>query len=79
MDFDKFYGLISDAISMGDAIPIHAHTRFDELGDAWDSMARVMVISSIIDNYGVDVPGDALSSMDTMGDLASYVESNLSN
>jgi acyl carrier protein len=68
-----FMALFADAVSMP-ADQIAPDSVIREL-EKWDSIAALMVLNLVQDNYGVTLSGDDFASVTTVADLEKLVAS----
>ncbi len=74
MIFEKVRGLISEQLSIDlDEISLDSVIT-DDLGA--DSLDVVDLVMSFEDEFGLEIPDDALESIKTVGDIVKYIEDN---
>lgn len=74
MIFEKVRGLISEQLSIDlDEISLDSVIT-DDLGA--DSLDVVDLVMSFEDEFGLEIPDEALESIKTVGDIVKYIEDN---
>lgn len=74
MVFDKVKEILADQLDL-DPEKITMESSFiDDLGA--DSLDLVDLVMSLEDEFGVEVPDDAIETMKTVGDAVKYIEAN---
>lgn len=74
MVFEKIRDLIVDQLD-ADADSVTAEASIiDDLGA--DSLDVVDLISSVEDEFDVEIPDDKVESIKTVGDIVAYIENN---
>lgn len=74
MIFEKVRGLISEQLSIDlDEISLDSVIT-DDLGA--DSLDVVDLVMSFEDEFGLEIPDDALENIKTVGDIVKYIEDN---
>lgn len=74
MVFDKVKEILVDQLDL-DPEKITMESSFiDDLGA--DSLDLVDLVMSLEDEFGVEVPDDAIETMKTVGDAVKYIEAN---
>lgn len=77
MEFEKLQGIISEVLSV-DADSITMETTFvDDLGA--DSLDIFQIITSIEDEFDVEIPDEAAESITTVGDAVEQIKAALNN
>ena len=71
----QFLSLIEAAFERRTA-GLDIDTQFRELPE-WDSLASVMIVAEVYENYGVQIAGEELESCRTLANLKDLVESKL--
>lgn len=70
----KFIEKFREQTLEDDTVAIKPETKFRDLG-SWDSLTGMSVLVMIKDEYGVDMPDDALKACTTIQDIFDYVTS----
>lgn len=74
MVFDKVKEILVDQLDL-DPDKVTMESSFtDDLGA--DSLDLVDLVMSLEDDFGVEVPDDAIETMKTVGDAVRYIEAN---
>ncbi len=75
MTFEKLRGIICAQFEIDeDAVLLTSNILEDFDGDSLD---LVDIAMSIEDEFGVEIPDDALETMTTVGDVVSYIDAHL--
>ena len=69
---NKFIEKFKSELMESDDIQISRETDFRNLG-SWDSLTGMAVLVMIKDEYGIDMPVDALKACKTVGDIEDYI------
>ncbi|MBP3447234.1 MAG: acyl carrier protein [Clostridia bacterium] len=73
--FEKLQAIIADQLELDeDTITYDSHI-LDDLGA--DSLDVVDLIMSVEDEFGVEVPDEALENIRTVEDMVKYIEDNM--
>ena len=73
--FEKLQAIIADQLELdADTITYDSHI-LDDLGA--DSLDVVDLIMSVEDEFGVEVPDEALENIRTVEDMVKYIEDNM--
>lgn len=72
MVFEKIVKIICDEFDIDDVEITYETTLTDDLGI--DSMDLVDLVMSLEDEFGLELPDEALEDMSTVGDLVKYIE-----
>lgn len=73
--FEKLQAIIADQLELDeDTITYDSHI-LDDLGT--DSLDVVDLIMSVEDEFGVEVPDEALENIRTVEDMVKYIEDNM--
>lgn len=74
MIFEKVRGLIADQLSIDvDEVTLDSVIT-DDLGA--DSLDVVDLVMSFEDEFGLEIPDDAVESIKTVGDIVKFIEDN---
>lgn len=74
MVFDKVKEILVDQLDL-DPEKVTMESNFiDDLGA--DSLDLVDLVMSLEDDFGVEVPDDAIETMKTVGDAVAYIEAH---
>ena len=73
MTIDKIKEVLADHLDM-DTAGITNETTFDDLGI--DSLETVEIMMELEDEFGIEIPDEAIEEIKTVGDLVSYIENN---
>jgi acyl carrier protein len=74
MDHNAIF--MNDLATLIEANPAELRDDYELNDNNWDSMAVISGIALIDRHFGVTVPGDALVSCGSVGELLSLIESN---
>lgn len=70
--FEKVCGIISGQLGLDRDFSFSADTTWDEVGA--DSLDLVEIVMAIEDEFDLEIPDEAVSAMQNMGDLVSYID-----
>ena len=74
--FERICSMLSDQLDIDiDANPITMETSFEDDLEA-DSLDVVDMIMSLEDEFGIEVPDEAVENFHTVGDVVRFVEDN---
>ncbi len=74
MVFDKLKGIIIEQLDVDeDKVTMTANIQ-DDLGA--DSLDVVDLVMSIEDEFGIEIPDEAVENIKTVGDIVKYIEDN---
>lgn len=59
-----------------EVISVNENTEFRHIDD-WDSLTGMAIQVMIADNYKVDLTVDKFKSLNTVGDIINYIDSNI--
>ena len=71
MKIDEFIGQFAEAV--GDNEPIQRETKFRSLA-RWDSMAALLFLSMVDEEYGVRISSADLEKCDSVEDLFNLIQ-----
>lgn len=74
MVFDKVKEILVDQLDLDPDQVTMESSFIDDLGA--DSLDLVDLVMSLEDEFGVEVPDDAIETMKTVGDAVKYIEAN---
>lgn len=75
MSFEKVRSIIREHTKIDeDAVSLSSNIREDLYADSLDVVDIVMIIQ---DEFGVEIPDDALMRIITVGDLVAYIDAHL--
>ena len=74
MIFEKVRGLIADQLSIDVEEVTLDSVITDDLGA--DSLDVVDLVMSFEDEFGLEIPDDAVESIKTVGDIVKFIEDN---
>ena len=75
MVFDKVKELIVDQLDVEEDAVKTESVIIDDLGA--DSLDVVDLVMSIEEEFDIEIPDEAVEGIKTVGDIVSYIESNL--
>jgi acyl carrier protein len=70
---EQFIEKFKEQFIDGDSIELTAETEFRSLG-SWDSLTGMSVLVMIKDEYGVDMPEEALRACNTPAEIYDYIQ-----
>ena len=70
--FEKVSRIISDQLGIDAEFEFSLQTTWEELNA--DSLDLVEVVMEIEDEFDISVPDEAVTAMQTMGDLVAYID-----
>lgn len=74
MVFEKVVQILADQLSV-DPDKITMNSMLEEDLDA-DSLDAIDIVMSIEDEFGIEVPDEAIADMKSVGDIVNFIESN---
>ena len=74
MTLDKIKEIIAEQLSVEeDAVKMETHLMKDLEADSLDAVEIIMAIE---DEFGIEVPDEAVENFHTVGDVVAYLESH---
>ena len=70
--FEKVCDIISDSLGLDKGFDFSPETTWDELNA--DSLDMVEIVMSIEDEFDLEIPDEAVASMQNMGDLVAFID-----
>ncbi len=70
--FEKVCDIISNQLGFDSDIGFSEETTWDEINA--DSLDLVEIVMSIEDEFDLEIPDEAVASMQNMGDLVAYID-----
>lgn len=74
MVFEKVVQILADQLSV-DPDKITMNSMLEEDLDA-DSLDAIDIVMSIEDEFGIEVPDEAIANMKSVGDIVNFIENN---
>lgn len=74
MVFEKVVQILADQLSV-DPDKITMNSMLEEDLDA-DSLDAIDIVMSIEDEFGIEVPDEAIADMKSVGDIVNFIENN---
>lgn len=75
MVYDKVVRIIAENLDIEESAISSDSVITDDLGA--DSLDVVDLVMSFEDEFGIEIPDDAVESIRTVGDIAKYIEDNI--
>lgn len=73
--FEKLQAIIAEQLELDEDVITYDSHILDDLGA--DSLDVVDLIMSVEDEFGVEVPDEALENIRTVEDMVKYIEDNM--
>ncbi len=73
--FERIRGFLAEQLSIDDLDSITLESNLIEDFDA-DSLDVVDMVMTLEDEFGIEIPDEAISEMRTIGDVVRYVDAN---
>ena len=73
--FERIRGFLAEQLSIDDIDSITLESNLIEDFDA-DSLDVVDMVMTLEDEFGIEIPDEAISEMRTIGDVVRYVDAN---
>ena len=70
--FEKVCDIISGQLGLDSGFDFSAETTWEEINA--DSLGLVEIVMSIEDEFDLEIPDEAVASMQNMGDLVDYID-----
>ena len=74
MVFEKVVQILAEQLSV-DPDKITMYSMLEEDLDA-DSLDAIDIVMSIEDEFGIEVPDEAITDMKSVGDIVNFIENN---
>lgn len=71
--FEKVCDIISTQLGLDSGFDFSAETTWEEINA--DSLDLVEIVMSIEDEFDLEIPDEAVASMQNMGDLVAFIDS----
>lgn len=75
MVYEKVVRIIAENLDLDESAISSDSVITDDLGA--DSLDVVDLVMSFEDEFGIEIPDDAVESIRTVGDIAKYIEDNM--
>lgn len=75
MVYDKVVRIIAENLDLDESAISSDSVITDDLGA--DSLDVVDLVMSFEDEFGIEIPDDAVETIRTVGDIAKYIEDNI--
>lgn len=75
MVYDKVVRIIAENLDLDESAISSDSVITDDLGA--DSLDVVDLVMSFEDEFGIEIPDDAVETIRTVGDIAKYIEDNM--